>query len=225
MLDTNAGKRPFEIAGVYFDYGSDLGTALVNRSTFEQNFGEAGVSTKALYLQDGVEPAAAIAELRTLVGENQEVLIRANQTLRALSVGVFDRTFTITNVLRLLAIGVAFIGILSALMALQLERAKELAVLRAIGVTPRQVWRYITLQSGLMGLFAGLLALPLGLILAGVLIFVITKRSFGWTMQVQISPEVLLQALFLALIAALLAAIYPAWWMAQGNPSLALREG
>lgn len=223
-LDTDAGKKPFEIAGVYFDYGSDLGTALLDRTAFEQNFGQAAVSTMALYLKDGVEPATAIAELRKLVDENQEVLIRANQTLRALSMDVFDRTFTITNVLRLLAIGVAFIGILSALMALQLERAKELAVLRATGVTPRQVWRYITLQSGLMGLFAGLLALPLGLILAGVLIFVINKRSFGWTMQVQVSPEVLLQALVLALIAALLAAIYPAWRMAQANPAMALRE-
>ncbi len=223
-LDTNRGEQLFEIAGVYFDYGSDLGTALIDRSAFEQNFGAAGVSTMALYLKEGVEPAAAISQLRTLVGENQEVLIRANQTLRALSMDVFDRTFTITNVLRLLAIGVAFIGILSALMALQLERAKELAVLRATGVTPRQVWRYITLQSGLMGLFSGLLALPLGLILAGVLIFVINKRSFGWTMQVQVAPEVLIQALVLALIAALLAAIYPAWRMAQANPSLALRE-
>ncbi len=223
-LDTIQGEKAFNIAGVYFDYGSDLGTALMDRSTYEQNFGDADVSTVALYLKDGIEPAEAISKLRTLVPDDQEVLIRANQTLRALSMDVFDRTFTITNVLRMLAIGVAFIGILSAFMALQLERARELAVLRATGVTPGQLWRYVTLQSGLMGLFSGLLALPLGLILAGVLIFVINKRSFGWTMQVQVSPDVLIQALILALFAALLAAIYPAWRMAQANPSLALRE-
>lgn len=223
-LDTVEGKRSFEIAGVYYDYGSDLGTVLVDRSTFKRYFGRAGFSTLALYIQDDMEPAAAISSLRTLVDDDQEILIRANQTLRALSMDVFDRTFTITNVLRLLALGVAFIGILSALMALQLERARELAVLRAIGVTPGQVWRYITLQSGLMGFFAGLLALPLGLVLAGVLIFVINKRSFGWTMQIQVSPEILIQAVVLALIASFLAALYPAWKMAQANPSLALRE-
>ena len=223
-LDTQRGKQSFNIAGVYFDYGSDLGTALMTRTTFEHYYGPSRVSTMALYLKEGVTPSDAISHLRTLVDDDQEVFMRANQTLRALSMDVFDRTFTITNVLRLLAIGVAFIGILSALMALQLERARELAVLRATGVTPAQVWRYITLQSGLMGVFAGLLALPLGLILAGVLIFVINKRSFGWTMQVQVSPEVLIQALILALIAALLAAVYPAWKMSKANPSLALRE-
>ena len=223
-LETRQGKQSFEIAGVYFDYGSDMGTAVIHWPIYEQYFGEAGVSTMALYIRDDVEPADAISQLRALVDEDQEIFIRANESLRSLSMDIFDRTFAITNVLRLLAIGVAFIGILSAFMALQLERARELAVLRATGVTPLQVWRYVTLQSGLMGLFAGLLALPLGLILAGVLIFVINKRSFGWTMQVQVSPEILIQALILALIAALLAAIYPALRMANANPSLALRE-
>ena len=223
-LDTMNGKKAFDIAGVYFDYGSDLGTALVNRNTYEQNFGEAEISTIALYIKEDIEPAEAVAALRSLVGDDQEVLIRANQTLRSLSMDVFDRTFAITNVLRLLAIGVAFIGILSAFMALQLERARELAVLRATGVTPGQVWRNMTLQSGLMGLFAGLLALPLGLILASVLIFVINKRSFGWTMQIEVSPDILIQAILLALVAALIAAVYPAWRMAQANPSLALRD-
>ncbi|MEM7283144.1 MAG: FtsX-like permease family protein [Pseudomonadota bacterium] len=223
-LDTKQGKHAFDIVGVYFDYGSDLGTALLARPTYEQYFGKAEVSTVALYLRDDVAPADAISSLRALVDDDQEVLIRANQTLRALSMDVFDRTFAITNVLRLLAIGVAFIGILSAFMALQLERARELAVLRATGVTPAQLWRYVTLQSGLMGLLSGLLSLPLGLVLAGVLIFVINKRSFGWTMQVQVAPDILLQAVLLGLIAALLAALYPAWRMAQANPSLALRE-
>ena len=109
-LDTNRGKKTFEIAGVYFDYGSDLGTALLDRTTFEVYFGQAGVSTMALYLKEGVAPADAISHLRTLVDDDQEVMIRANQTLRALSIEVFDRTFAITNILRLLAIGVAFIG-------------------------------------------------------------------------------------------------------------------
>ena len=223
-LDTRDGPQTFDIAGVYFDYGSDLGTAIIHRPVFDRYFGEAGTSTVALYIREDVEPAEAISYLRSLVPEDQEVLIRANETLRSLSIDIFDRTFAITNVLRLLAIGVAFIGILSAFMALQLERAKELAVLRATGLTPGQLWRYVTLQSGLMGFFAGLFSLPLGLILAGVLIFVINKRSFGWTMQVQVAPEILIQAMILALIAAVLAALYPAWQMAKANPSLALRE-
>jgi putative ABC transport system permease protein len=138
---------------------------------------------------------------------------------------IFDRTFTITTVLRLLAIVVAFIGVLSALMALQLEREREFGVLRATGMTPGQVGRYVTMQTGVMGFVAGLLSIPLGLALAYVLIFVINKRSFGWTLQLEVAPAILGQALLLGLAAALLAGAYPAWKMAQSNPSNALREG
>jgi len=158
------------------------------------------------------------------VPEGQEVIIRSNQGLREASLEVFDRTFTVTVVLRLLAVLVAFVGVLSALMALQLERSRELAVLRANGMTPRQLWQYVTSQTGVMGLMAGLLAVPLGLILATVLVYVINRRSFGWTLQFNITPEILLQAVALALVAALLAGLYPSYKMAQANPADALRE-
>ena len=52
----------------------------------------------------------------------QDLLIQSNRGLRQGSLEIFDRTFAITAALRLLAIVVAFIGVLSALMSLQLER-------------------------------------------------------------------------------------------------------
>jgi putative ABC transport system permease protein len=127
-------------------------------------------------------------------------------------------------VLRLLAFVVAFIGVLSALMALQLERGRELGVLRANGLTPGQIWQLVTVQTGLMGLVAGLLAVPAGLLLAAVMIFVVNKRSFGWTLQMELGPEVLGQAVLLAVVGALLAGIFPSWRMSRTSPALALRE-
>jgi len=150
--------------------------------------------------------------------------IRASQHLREASIKTFDRTFAITHVLRLLVISVAFVGILSALMALQLEKSRELAVLRAIGFTPKQVWGLVTTQTGFMGFISGLLAIPLGLVLAAVLIFVVNRRAFGWSMDVVVSGGVLFEALLLAVVAALLAGVYPAWRMSQVAPAQALRE-
>ncbi len=109
-------------------------------------------------------------------------------------------------------------------MALQLERTRELGVLRANGATPGQVWQLVTSQTGLMGLAAGLLSIPVGLALAVVMIFVINRRSFGWTIGLEVSPGILLEALLLALAAALLAGLYPAWKMARTSPAVALRE-
>ena len=73
-------------------------------------------------------------------------------------------------------------------MALGLERARELGVLRTLGLTPRQVWGLVTAQTGLMGLLAGLFAVPGGLLLAWVLVYVVNRRSFGWTMPIELSP-------------------------------------
>jgi putative ABC transport system permease protein len=165
-----------------------------------------------------------VGELRTLAGEAQALSIRSNRALKAASLEIFDRTFAITGVLRLLALSVAFIGVLSALMALQLERGRELGVLRANGLTPGQVWKLVTTQTGIMGLLAGVLAVPAGLILAVVMVFVVNKRSFGWTLRLELGPEILLQAVLLSLAGALLAGVFPAWRMSRTSPARALRE-
>jgi len=127
-------------------------------------------------------------------------------------------------VLQLLATVVAFIGILSALMALQLERARELGMLRANGLTPGQLWGLVLTQTSLMGLTAGLLAFPLGLAVSLVLVYVINRRSFGWTLELTLDPALFAQALLVALVAAVLAGIYPAFKMSRTSPALALRE-
>lgn len=90
-------------------------------------------------------------------------------------------------------------------------------------MTPRQVWRYVSLQTCLMGLISGLLAIPLGLTLAYVLVYVINQRSFGWTLQFEIPASILVQAIILGVAAALLAGLYPSWKMSKANPARALR--
>jgi putative ABC transport system permease protein len=150
--------------------------------------------------------------------------VRSTRALREASLEIFDRTFAITGVLRTITIVVAFVGMLAALMALQLERVREVGVLRALGLTPRQVWAVITGQTGLMGLLAGILAVPGGLVLAGVLVLVINRRSFGWTMPIDPTPSILLQGVALSVLAAVLAGLYPAWRMATASPAEALRD-
>ena len=224
-LQTDRGERSFPIRGIFYDYASDLGVAVMSRTSYDRYYDDPGVSGIAVDAAEGQDVDALIDRLRARTQGMQEVFIRSNVGLREASLRIFDRTFTITAVLRLLAIIVAFIGVLSALMALQLERSRELAVLRANGMTPGQLGEYVTLQTGVMGLLAGLLAIPLGYALAYVLIFVINKRSFGWTLQLEVAPEILLQAVAIGLVAAVLAGLYPAWSMSQANPADALREG
>ena len=223
-LETDRGRVARPIAGVFYDYGDDAGLVLMYRSLYETLYRDRGVSGMALYAAPGVSADTLVERARARVVGQQSVILRTNRGLREFSMGIFDRTFAITGVLRLLALVVAFVGVLSALMALQLERGRELATLRAQGLTPGELWRLVTAQTGLMGLAAGLLSLPLGLVLAGVLVYVINRRSFGWTLQFSISPGILAGAVALAVAAALLAGLYPSWKMAGANPARALRE-
>lgn len=223
-LHAPGGRLGLPVVGIFFDYGSDQGVVMMTRDRYDANWSDEGITSLGLFVAPDRSVEEVVGRLRGEVSGGQAVQIRSNRALRAASLEVFDRTFAITGVLRFLAFVVAFIGVLSALMALQFERGRELGVLRANGLTPAQVWKLVTAQTGIMGLVAGLLAVPAGLVLALVMIFVVNKRSFGWTLQLQVGPEILIQAVVLALLGALLAGILPAWRMARTSPAMALRE-
>jgi putative ABC transport system permease protein len=223
-LRTDRGERDFPVAGVFYDYGSSAGVVVMGRQTYDRLWDDRRISSLAIEVAPGVDTNTVMAALRERAAGSQDVLVRSNRALREASLRIFDRTFAITGVLRTLTVAVAFIGMLAALMALQLERAREIGVLRTLGLTQRQVWLLVTAQSGLMGLLAGVLAVPGGLLLAWVLVFVINRRSFGWTMPIELSPPILLQGVALSVLAAVLAGLYPAWKMATALPADALRD-
>ncbi|MCG5536084.1 ABC transporter permease [Ectothiorhodospira mobilis] len=224
-LRTDRGLRDFEIVGVVQEYGSDRGLVTIHRDRYDRYWDDPGVASLALFLDPGIPRARALADVREAVaGLDDPVLVTPTGEIREEAMAVFDRTFAITHVLRLLTVGVAFVGVLSALMALQLERAREHAVLRATGVTPRELGAMVALQSVLLGLAAGLFAIPLGLLMSDVLIDVINRRSFGWSMAHSVPWGVLADGLWLAVAAALLAGAYPGYRMSRARPAEHLRE-
>ncbi len=219
------GVVNFTIGGIFFDYGSDRGLVVMPREHYARLWHDEQITTLGIYLQADQPIEPLLTRIKQLTGKSERPLqVRANREILEQSLEIFDRTFTITRVLRLLVIAVAFVGILSAMMALQLERAREHAILRATGLTPGQLLGQVILQTLLMGLMAALLAMPLGWLMAEILIHVINLRAFGWSMPSQLSPTILVEAVGFALIAALLAGLYPSLRMARTRPALALRE-
>jgi putative ABC transport system permease protein len=118
---------------------------------------------------------------------------------------------------------VAFVGVLSALLSLFLEKQREMGILRAVGLSARQLWGLVMLESGLMGGVAGLLAMPTGFALSLILIYIINRRSFGWTLQMYVDPAPFMIALVVSVGAALLAGIYPALRLSKMLTAEALR--
>ncbi|MCB0002381.1 MAG: FtsX-like permease family protein [Anaerolineales bacterium] len=222
-LDTPGGPRTFPVAAIYYDYASSQGTVMMALPLYQSLWNDDAITALALRLAPGVDADQITRQLQDALANVQSLIVQPNQALRDEALVVFDRTFAITGALQLLATLVAFIGVLSALLSLMLDKQRELGILRAVGLTGRQLWRLVSLETGLMGAVAGLLAMPTGLVLALILIYIINRRSFGWTLQLQLSPEPFIQALIVAVVAALLAGIYPAYRMTRMATSDAMR--
>jgi putative ABC transport system permease protein len=223
-LITAAGARAFAVAGVYREYGNDRGEVLIDLPEYRRWWRDDGIAGLGLYLAPGVTGARVIGALRTAVGTRQALLVRSNAAIRELSMRIFERTFVITRVLYWLAAGVAAVGLLSALLAWELERARELALLRTLGLTPAATAALVLAQTVFMGLVALLAAIPAGLLTALTLTEVINRRAFGWRIDLHLTFAQFTDALWLALAAALAAGVYPAWRSARAALASGLRE-
>ncbi len=223
-LVTASGPRRFPIAGIYHEYGSGLGSAMISLAVYRRLWRDDAVTAVGLYLEPGVAAAGEIPRLQAAAGGRQALLIRSNADIRAMSLDIFDRTFIITRVLYWLAAAIAAVGLVSALLAWELDRARELSVLRALGLTPRGAAALIAAQTVFMGCAALLAAMPAGLIIAVVLTKVVDRRAFGWHIQIHLHSAQFLNALALALAAALLAALYPAMRAAAGPIAAQMRD-
>ncbi|NEV60689.1 ABC transporter permease [Thiorhodococcus minor] len=223
-LFTPGGWRDLEIGGIFRDYGSDNGMLVLARQHYVTLWQDDAISSLGLVLEPGTDGQGVFAAARRLVEVyDRPILVTRSAEIRERSLAIFDQTFAITQVLRLLAIGVAFVGILSALMALQLERRREYAIMRATGMTRGQLGILVLTQTSMLGLAAGILALPLGLLMGELLIQVINLRSFGWSMEMTVKPSPLISGVLMAWLAAFLAGVYPAWQSTRADPARALR--
>jgi putative ABC transport system permease protein len=221
-LPTDKGIRGFKVAGIFYDYGSEHGVINMSRKTYRQFWSDTLINSVGVYLEQGAQSHQVQAQILQM-RDSPDIQVISKAKLHEESMKVFDRTFRITHILKLLVIIVAFVGILSALMAIQLERARDFAILRAIGVTPKQLAALVGIETFSMGLIAAVLAIPMGVAMAYMLIDVINFRSFGWSMQFVMNIQAFITSTLLAIIAALVAGFYPAWHLSKTQPALVLR--
>jgi putative ABC transport system permease protein len=223
-LPTTTGLEGFTVAGIYRDYNTAGAEIVMSLDTYRRWFGDASLSTIGIHVEPGTEESVLVAAVRQALGPENRSRIRSTSFIREISLTIFDRTFQVTEVMRLLAAIVAFLGIFSALMALQLERERDFAVLRSLGMSIRQLFGQNLAQTGLLGLTAGLAAIPLGGALAWLLVHVINLRSFGWSMDFVISVNTVLAGVAMAIVAAVLAGIYPSLVGARADMGLAWHD-
>jgi putative ABC transport system permease protein len=213
----------FEVLGIYYDYSSERGFIVVDRQTMLRYLPDPAPSNVAVYLKPGVSLDRGRAAVERACAGRQ-VMVFSNRTLREDAIRIFDRTFAITYALEGVAIVVAVMGIAGALLALVIDRRRELGLLRFLGASGTQARRLILFEAGLLGLFANLAGLCLGVALSLILIYVINRQSFGWTIQFHWPAALLSGGLALIFAATLLAGLYPARIAMRLNPIEVIHE-
>ncbi len=208
-LALGGAKRTFQVLGIYYDYSTERGYIVLDRRTLLKYLPDRAESNLALYLRPGAN-AAAVRSVIDSVLTGRAVLVFSNSTLRKAAIATFDRTFRITYALEAVAVIVAVMGIAGALLAMIIDRRREFALLRFLGAARWQVRKVILCEAGLLGLLANGIGLALGTVLSLILIFVINKQSFGWTIQFHWPVAVLLSVLTGVYAATVLAGLYPA---------------
>ena len=223
-LSTASGPQPFSVAGVYREYGNERGEVLMDLGTYHRWWRDDGIAALGLYLAPGSDVAHTVGALRAAAAGRQALFIRSNADIRELSMQIFERTFVITRVLYWLAAGVAAVGLVSSLLAWELERGRALALLRTLGLTPGATALLVIAQTVFMGIAALLAAVPGGLLTALTLVDVINRRAFGWQIDLHLRTAQFGNALALALATAIVAGLYPAWRSARAGLAAGLRE-
>jgi putative ABC transport system permease protein len=217
------GVVPVRIEGVFYDYSVDAGAVLMDRARYAQLFRDDRTESLALYLEPRASVPATRAAFLALAGPGRLLYATPNAELRRRVLDVFDETFRITWALQAIALLVSVLGVVSTLTALVLQRGHELAILRANGAARAQVRTLVLVESGLLGVAGSALGAIAGLVLALLLVHVINRQFFGWTIRLTLEPSVFAQAVLLMTATATIAGLLPARLAVRRATATALR--
>jgi putative ABC transport system permease protein len=179
-LNTAEGPHAFQIAGIFYDYRTE-GGIWMDRSLFLKYYKDPRINGLRLYLQDPSQTLQVREAITTKMAGKASLVMISNRELREQILKVFDQTFQITYLLEAIAVLTAFLGLLHSSAISILFREKELGILKSLGALSGQIRGMILTETTLMGFFSYLWGALAGTLLSLILIYVINKQSFGWT--------------------------------------------
>ncbi len=207
-----AGKvEPFVVVGVWRDYARQFGALLIERDDYIRITGDQRANDAGLFLKPGAAASDVIAALKQAIPASEHLDFTTSPEVRKLSLNIFDRSFYATYALELMTVLIGLFGVSANLSGSLLMRAKELGMLRHIGLTRREIARSLALEGAWIGALGAVTGGVGGFFMSLILIHVVTRQSFHWSMDIHV-PWLWLVLLAGGLIAATAAT---AWFSAR----------
>jgi putative ABC transport system permease protein len=222
-LNTPQGEKEFPVSGVFYDYSSDWGMVLIEKRVYQTLWKDETLHSAGIYLKEGVSQQDFKEMIRERYSKPYRLFVVSHRELRREVLKIFDQTFAITYALEFIAIIVAILGIINSLNALIIERQRDIGIIRAVGGFRKQVQKATLIEAGMIGFFSHILGLICGFLLSILLIYVINKQSFGWTIQFSIPLWSLIESWLVVMVTSIGAGLIPARRAAKMNMVESLR--
>ncbi|MEW6350100.1 MAG: FtsX-like permease family protein [Thermodesulfobacteriota bacterium] len=222
-LQTPEGARRFTIAAVVRDYSSDQGTIHMDREIYERFWKDTRVQSVAMFLRPGASPEQVTRDVAREFPDLGKAIV-SNARMRREVMVIFDKTFAPTANLKAVTLMVALLGVATALMAILMERARDLKVMGYLGLTPREMAKMYVFQGLIMGCAAFLIASVSGTVLTYVIVYAINYRSFGWSIDISLDFGIFFKILLLTVAVCLVSSIYPTYRLTRAVARPALDE-
>jgi putative ABC transport system permease protein len=210
MLSTKDGTRGFQVAGVDVDYTNDRGTVLIDRATYTRFFGDTRVDTYKLYVHRGADVLAVRRLIERRFGRAYDLFILTNGEFKAEGLRLLDQVFSVIDALKLVALLIAVLGVVNALFASVLDRVREIAVLRAVGMLRKQARKMVLFEGGLIGVVGASSGLIVGSVLGALLLSNVNLAETGWYFPYRPAWGSIAGTAIAVIVVSALAAWYPA---------------
>ena len=210
--------KAYPIAAVVGDYGNPRGQLIVGEALFQGLYPDVTAQSFGLRSAD---PTALRSTLRAAGVPDSAMTDQA--ALKAFSLQIFERTFAVTAALNVLTLAVAGFAMLMSLLTLADQRLPQLAPVWALGLTRRQLGRLELMRASLFALLVSVVAVPVGLGLAWVLLAKVNVDAFGWRLPMFLFPGAYAILACAAIAAAVLAALWPSLRLMRTPPARLLQ--
>ncbi|MBK6396176.1 MAG: FtsX-like permease family protein [Betaproteobacteria bacterium] len=219
-----AGRNAeFTVAGVWRDYARQTGAVIVERTVYARLAGDDRVNDAALWLAPDATPGRVRDAIDAHFGRDR-VTIATPGEIRAISLAVFDRTFAVTYALEAVAIAIGLVGLSASFGALALARRREFGVLRHLGMTRRQIGAMLAAEGAIVSAVGLAVGLALGGAISVILVHVVNRQSFRWSMDLHL-PAAQLAAFCVAMLTlATVTALASARRATAGDTVMAVKE-
>ncbi len=224
VLPLGGREARFSVAGVWRDYARQQGAVLIERYEYVRYSGDPNANDLALWLAPGADPANVRLGIEARAGAGVSLDITAPGEIRDASLGIFDRTFAVTYALEAVALVIGVCGLSSAFGALVLARRREFGMLRHLGMTRRQIGAMLAMEGALVSALGLAVGLALGCLISLVLIHVVNRQSFHWSMELYLPWRLLAEFVVAMLLLATLTAVASGRRAMSGEAVRAVKE-